>query len=91
MAEGLLHLIFSGIFTFTAGFLVDREMKRRQQAEREQYLVSIGQIATTIVHDLKNPLITILGFDPPVPLDEFFQLLSRCLPSKSYDAPEITK
>lgn len=62
VADRVLHLIFSGIFTFTAGFLVDREKKLRQQAEREQYLVSIGQVATTIVHDLKNPLITILGF-----------------------------
>lgn len=61
-ADRLLHLIFSGIFTFIGGFLVDRENKRQQQAEREQYLVSIGQVATTIVHDLKNPLITILGF-----------------------------
>jgi signal transduction histidine kinase len=62
MADRLLHLIFSGIFAFTAGYLVDREKKIRQRAEREQYLVSIGQVATTIVHDLKNPLITILGF-----------------------------
>jgi len=62
VADRLLHLVSSGIFTFTAGFLVDREKKRRQQLEREQYLVSIGQVATTIVHDLKNPLITILGF-----------------------------
>lgn len=62
MADRLLHLIFSGIFTFTAGFFVDREKKRRQQIERERYLASIGQVATTIVHDLKNPLITILGF-----------------------------
>ncbi|HSW64083.1 MAG TPA: HAMP domain-containing sensor histidine kinase [Dissulfurispiraceae bacterium] len=62
VASRALHLIFSGIFTLTAGFLVDREKKLRQRAEREQYLVSIGQVATTIVHDLKNPIITILGF-----------------------------
>ena len=62
VAERLLHLIFSGIFTVTAGFFVDREKKRRQQVERERYLASIGQVSTAIVHDLKNPLITILGF-----------------------------
>ena len=62
VVDRVLHLIFSGVFTFTAGFFVDRERKRRQQIEREQYLASLGQVATTIVHDLKNPLITILGF-----------------------------
>jgi len=62
VADRVLHLVFSGIFTLTAGFFVDRERKRRQQAEREKYLAGIGQVATTIVHDLKNPLITILGF-----------------------------
>ncbi len=62
MAERVLHLVFSGMFTLTACFIVDRERKRRQQTEREQYLAGIGQAATTIVHDLKNPLITILGF-----------------------------
>ena len=62
MADRALHLVSSGIFTLTAGFIVDREKKRRQQIEREQYLISIGEVATTIVHDLKNPLITILGF-----------------------------
>ena len=62
VADRALHLVFSGIFTFTAAFFVDRERKRRQQVEREKYLAGIGQAATTIVHDLKNPLIAILGF-----------------------------
>jgi len=30
--------------------------------EKNRYLAGIGRVATTIVHDLKNPLITILGF-----------------------------
>ncbi len=58
----LLHILLSGFFAFLAGFLVDRERKHREQSERDRYLASIGQVATTIVHDLKNPLITILGF-----------------------------
>ena len=62
MADRVLHLVFSGIVTFTAAFFVDRERKKRQQAEREKYLAGIGQAATMIVHDLKNPLISILGF-----------------------------
>jgi signal transduction histidine kinase len=58
----LQHLLFSGVFAFLAGFFVDRERKHRKQLEKEQYLAGIGKVATTIVHDLKNPLITILGF-----------------------------
>ncbi|RPI78672.1 MAG: sensor histidine kinase [Desulfobacteraceae bacterium] len=61
-ADRSLHLIFSGIFTFTAGFVVDHERRRRQHAEREKHLAGIGQAAATIVHDLKNPLIVILGY-----------------------------
>jgi signal transduction histidine kinase len=58
----LQHLLFSGMFTFLAGYLVDRERKSRKQLEKAQYLAGIGKVATTIVHDLKNSLITILGF-----------------------------
>ena len=32
------------------------------RSERERYLAGIGRVATVIVHDLKNPLISILGF-----------------------------
>ncbi|MFH1703882.1 MAG: HAMP domain-containing sensor histidine kinase [Nitrospirota bacterium] len=58
----LLHLLFTGVFAFLAGFFVDRERKRQKELDKERYLAGIGQVATTIVHDLKNPLITILGF-----------------------------
>ncbi len=61
LADRVLHLVFSGVFTFTTAFFVDHERKRRQEEEREKYLAGIGQAATTIVHDLKNPLIAILG------------------------------
>jgi len=30
--------------------------------EKDRYLTGLGQTAATIAHDLKNPLITILGF-----------------------------
>lgn len=58
----LLHLVFSGMFAFLAGFLIDRERKYQKQIERDRYLAGMGQMAATIIHDLKNPLITILGF-----------------------------
>lgn len=62
LLDRLLHLLFSGIFVFLAGFLMDRETKWQKQSEKERYLAGIGQMAASIVHDLKNPLITILGF-----------------------------
>jgi len=49
-------------FAVLAGFLVERERKRLRQSEIERSLVGIGRVAANIVHDLKNPLITILGF-----------------------------
>jgi len=60
--DRILHLVFTGVFTTAACFLAERERKNRKQAERERYLAGIGQVATVIVHDLKNPLISILGF-----------------------------
>ncbi|MDA8088136.1 MAG: HAMP domain-containing sensor histidine kinase [Nitrospiraceae bacterium] len=58
----LLHLILQGFFALLAGFISEREKKARERAERARYLANIGLVSTAIVHDLKNPLITILGF-----------------------------
>jgi len=58
----LLHLLLSGAFAFLAGFLVDREKRRQMQLEKDRYLAGLGRVATAIVHDLRNPLIAILGF-----------------------------
>ncbi len=58
----VLFLFFAALFSFIAGFLVDRDRKRKKEMERERYLAGIGQVASTIVHDLKNPLLTIQGF-----------------------------
>jgi signal transduction histidine kinase len=60
--DRFLHLLFSGIFVVLAGLLIDRERQREKQSQKDRYLAGVGQVATTIVHDLKNPLITILGF-----------------------------
>lgn len=58
----LFHLGLQGLFAIFAGYLVDRERKTREQTEKERDLARIGEVATAIVHDLKNPIITILGF-----------------------------
>lgn len=60
--DRLLHLLFSGIFAFLAGFLVDRHRRQQKQFEKDRYLAGLGRVAAIIVHDLKNPLISILGF-----------------------------
>lgn len=57
-----LHLVLSGVVAVVVGFLVERDRKNRQLSERERYLAGIGRVATVIVHDLKNPLISITGF-----------------------------
>ncbi|RJQ18644.1 MAG: sensor histidine kinase [Nitrospiraceae bacterium] len=61
-ANKFVHLLLQGLFAITAGYLIDRDKRRVEQLEREMYLAHIGKVATTIVHDLKNPLITVLGF-----------------------------
>jgi signal transduction histidine kinase len=61
-ADTFLHLALQGFFGLFAGFLIDRDKRRGKQMEKERYLAGLGQVATTIVHDLKNPLITILGY-----------------------------
>jgi signal transduction histidine kinase len=58
----IVHITLSGLIACLAGYLVDREKKYRMQSERDRYLAGIGQAATAIVHDLKNPLMSIQGF-----------------------------
>jgi signal transduction histidine kinase len=62
LADRFLHLLFSGIFAFLAGFLIDRGRKYHKQLERDRYLAGLGQVAAMIVHDLRNPLISISAF-----------------------------
>ncbi len=61
-ANKLSHAMISGVVAIAAGFLVDRERKRLEQQEKDHYLSSLGRASAAIVHDLKNPLISILGF-----------------------------
>jgi signal transduction histidine kinase len=62
LIDRILHLFFTGIFVLLAGLLIDRERRREHQLEKDRYLTGLGQVAAAIVHDLKNPLISILGF-----------------------------
>ena len=62
LSERLLALFFIGMFSILTGVFIDRERRYRKQSERDRYLMGLGQAATMIVHDLKNPLFTIIGF-----------------------------
>ena len=62
LSERLLALFFIGMFAVLTGAFIDRERRYRKQLERDRYLMGLGQAATMIVHDLKNPLFTIIGF-----------------------------
>lgn len=57
-----LHLVLTGVVAAVVILLAERERRSRGQRERERYLAGLGRVATVIVHDLKNPLISILGF-----------------------------
>lgn len=58
----MLHLVLSGLVVLQAAILVNRLKKRHRQSEQERFFSGIGKAATVIVHDLKNPLISIMGF-----------------------------
>lgn len=62
LVDRMLHVVLSGVVAIFAGQLVERERKRHRLVEQERYFSGIGQAATVIVHDLKNPLISIMGF-----------------------------
>ncbi len=62
LVDRVIHLLFSGLFVIVAYRFAERERERHRQAEQERYFTGIGQAATVIVHDLKNPLISIQGY-----------------------------
>ena len=59
LTESSVHLLLSSVSACLVGFLVDRQRKHQRQTERERYLAGLGQATATIVHDLRNPLVTI--------------------------------
>ncbi len=62
LANKLTHIFLIGFFALLFGFLVDRDRRLRGESEKARYLAGLGQAAAAIVHELKNPLITITGF-----------------------------
>jgi two-component system, NtrC family, sensor histidine kinase HydH len=62
LLERLLSLFFVGLFSALTGVLIDRERKYRAQLQKDRYLAGLGRVSTNIAHDLKNPLMTIIGF-----------------------------
>jgi two-component system, NtrC family, sensor histidine kinase HydH len=62
VTDRILHLLFTGGFAFLAGYLIERDRKVLEQMEKDRYLTGLGQAAATIVHDLRTPLLAILGF-----------------------------
>ena len=57
--DNSLHIVFPAMFALLVGFLVDRERRHRRQLEKNLYLSGLGQATAILVHDLKNPLLTI--------------------------------
>ncbi len=57
-----LHFVFTGVFAAIAGLFVDREKKHQRRQEKDRYLAGLGQAASALAHDLKNPLITVSGY-----------------------------
>ena len=57
----IIDIIFYFLFAFGAGYLADREKRIREELERNRMIISLGRITSGIVHDLKNPLISIIG------------------------------
>ena len=57
----ILELLFYLLFAVGAGYLSDREKRIRGKLERNRLVISLGRITSGIVHDLKNPLISIIG------------------------------
>lgn len=62
LAEKVMHIFLYVVAAALPGILIDRERKYREQSEKNRYLAGLGQATAAIVHDLKNPLVTILGF-----------------------------
>ena len=58
--DRFLHLAFSGAFTFLVFFFTQRQKRAKEEEERDRYLAGVGRAASSIIHDLKNYLITLL-------------------------------
>lgn len=62
LIDRALHLASTAAFSIVAVIIKERMLQQQQELDRDRSLAKIGQVAATIVHDLKNPLICISGF-----------------------------
>lgn len=68
--DTIIHLLFNALFVVVVVLFVERDRKKHRQAAQERYFSGIGKASTVIVHDLKNPLISILGFAKRIQQDQ---------------------
>jgi two-component system, NtrC family, sensor histidine kinase HydH len=59
LLDDSIHVAFPVILALLIGFLVDLRTRIRGQLEQHRYLSGLGQAAAVLVHDLKNPLLSI--------------------------------
>jgi signal transduction histidine kinase len=57
-----VHVIFPAFLGVVVGFLIELQTKKNAELERNRYLAGLGQAGAALVHDLRNPVITIRGF-----------------------------
>lgn len=62
LLDRLLHVAFTAAFAVFAGFLIERDRRRREELGKERYLAGVGRAAAEIIHDLKSPLLAVSGF-----------------------------
>lgn len=62
LIDRVLHLVSTAAFLIVAVIVKERLRQQQLELDRDRSLAKIGQVAATIVHDLKNPLICISGF-----------------------------
>jgi signal transduction histidine kinase len=60
-AARIIELFFYLFFALGAGYFADREQQIKKELDRTKFITSLGRITSSIVHDLKNPLIAIIG------------------------------
>jgi signal transduction histidine kinase len=66
-ADKLLHLLFTGIFAFLAGFLIDRLRQYQEQLEKDKIeLQKLDKLKSSFLanvsHELRTPMTAVTGY-----------------------------